>query len=346
MYKIGICGHFGGKKEYLDGQTIKTKIMTQELEKRYSTEKIFKIDTYNIKLRLIIVILKLIFMVKVCKNIIVFPGKNGIRLLIPLLVIINTVYKRNLNYVVIGGWLPEFLERRNYLKNILKKFNYIYVETYLMKKKLKEIGLNNIVVMPNCKDLKILDEKELVYSRYEPLKICTFSRVLKEKGIEDAINATITVNKFYNKVVYTLDIFGQIDSQYEERFKKLQVNFPKFIKYRGTIKFDKSTDILKEYYLLLFPTYYGGEGLAGTIIDAYSAGLPVLASDWRYNSEIVKNYKTGLIFKNQSLEDLTNKLKECYENIELVDFMRKECILEAQNYQPSNVIKILLKNLV
>ena len=33
MYKIGICGHYGGGKNCLDGQTIKTKIITKELEK-------------------------------------------------------------------------------------------------------------------------------------------------------------------------------------------------------------------------------------------------------------------------------------------------------------------------
>lgn len=44
MNKIGICGHYGGNKICLDGQTIKTKIVTEELEKIY---KIKKVDTFN-----------------------------------------------------------------------------------------------------------------------------------------------------------------------------------------------------------------------------------------------------------------------------------------------------------
>ena len=31
--KIGIIGHFGGKENILDGQTIKTKILHEELSK-------------------------------------------------------------------------------------------------------------------------------------------------------------------------------------------------------------------------------------------------------------------------------------------------------------------------
>ena len=35
MIKIGVCGHFGGNRNFLDGQTVKTKIITRELQKKY-----------------------------------------------------------------------------------------------------------------------------------------------------------------------------------------------------------------------------------------------------------------------------------------------------------------------
>lgn len=43
--KIGIIGHFGGKENILDGQTIKTKILHEELSKAIDWE-IMKVDTY------------------------------------------------------------------------------------------------------------------------------------------------------------------------------------------------------------------------------------------------------------------------------------------------------------
>ena len=36
--KLGIIGHFGGNKKFLDGQTVKTKILYEELEKKNELE--------------------------------------------------------------------------------------------------------------------------------------------------------------------------------------------------------------------------------------------------------------------------------------------------------------------
>lgn len=56
----------------------------------------------------------------------------------------------------------------------------------------------------------------------EPLPLCTFSRVMKEKGIEDAVNAVKSVNKYFGRVVYTLDIYGQVDSNQTGWFDNLR----------------------------------------------------------------------------------------------------------------------------
>ncbi len=111
---------------------------------------------------------------------------------------------------------------------------------------------------------------------------------MKEKGIEDAVNAVENVNQKYGRTVFSLDIYGQIDDGYREKFEALQKQFPPYINYSGLISFDKSVETPKDYFALLFPTYYNGEGFAGTLIDAMAAGTPVIASDWKCNGEVVK----------------------------------------------------------
>ena len=64
-----------------------------------------------------------------------------------------------------------------------------------MKVNMEKLGFSNIYILPNCKELKILKENELVYATSKPFKLCTFSRVMKEKGIEDAVNAVEEINK-------------------------------------------------------------------------------------------------------------------------------------------------------
>ena len=220
-------------------------------------------------------------------------------------------------------------------------FDSIYVETNVMKIKLVAMGFNNVIVMPNCKELNILEPEELVYAKEEPYKLCTFSRVMKEKGIEDAVDAVIAVNEEIGRIVYTLDIYGQIDSNQVEWFKKLEEKLPTYIKYKGLVDFDKTTQVLKDYFMLLFPTYYDGEGFAGTLIDAMAAGVPVIASDWRYNSEIVKDGEIGFIIR----EKLKDKLVKILSIIDNVNNMKATNLVEAKKYLPKNIIKILLNKI-
>lgn len=344
--RAGIVGHFGNGETLLNGQTIKTKIVTQKLECRLGSENILRIDTHGGIKKLFSMPFVLLSVLKKCRNVVIFPAHNGLRVIAPVLAFENLFFKRKLHYVVIGGWLPEFVKRRNLLSYALKKFDCIYVETNTMKKALELQEFTNIIVMPNCKELKILKEDELVYSTDKPYKLCTFSRVMKEKGIEDAIDAVKLVNEKYGETIFSLDIYGQVDPNQTEWFESLKETLPEYINYGGCVDFDKSTDVLKKYYALLFPTYYDGEGFAGTLIDAFAAGVPVIASDWRYNPEIVKSGITGMIYSVKDSSALADKLIWIYENNGEWTAMKVNCIKESQKHLPSNVLDVMENKMI
>lgn len=46
------------------------------------------------------------------------------------------------------------------------------------------------------------------------------------KGIEDAVNAVEAVNEYFGRMVYTLDIYGQVDFEQAEWFDELKDNIP------------------------------------------------------------------------------------------------------------------------
>lgn len=341
MYKIGICGHFGEGKKLLNGQTVKTKILSDELKKVYGNENIKIVDTHNWisnPFKLLISCYKLI---NKCENIIILPAHNGVKMFLPLFAIFNLMFKKKLHYIVIGGWLPEFLSNNSWLKRYAYKFDGIFVETYIMKKKLEEIGLKNVRYLPNFKRLNIIEEENLIYPFEKPFKVCTFSRVMKEKGIELAIEAVTNVNSFYGKEIFQLDIYGQVDEGYKIEFQKIMEKSPNYIKYKGSISYDEVVNVLKNYYLLIFPTYYEGEGFAGTFIDAFSAGVPIIASDWRYNSEILDDGKTGSIFKSNDIKSLINTLIKYANNPEETIEMKSLCLKEANKYRPEIAINSL-----
>lgn len=340
MKKVCVMGHFGFGKDMLNGQTVKTKIVTTELERQLGADQVMKIDTHGGARILPKVVFQLLQAFRRCRNVIILPAHNGIRIFVPLCVAVHRIYHRNLHYVVIGGWLPEFLKNRKSLSKALKKFDGIYVETNTMKKALEEQGFANVYEMPNFKDLHILKESELVYHHTEPYPLCTFSRVMKEKGIEDAVNAVKRVNEQCGRTVYTLDIYGQVDPSQTEWFENLKNQFPSYIRYGGLVPFDQSVEVLKNYYALLFPTYYDGEGFAGTLLDAMAAGVPVIASDWKYNREIV-NEKNGVLFETQNVHNLTEKMM----SMQNTHLLKRYCLQEAKKYRPEATIQVLMDRL-
>lgn len=343
--KVSVLGHFGEGETLLNGQTIKTKIVTEELQNQLGQEQVLKFDTHGGRKVLLKAPFQVISALKKSKNIIIFPAHNGLRVYAPLLRFFRKFFKsRKLHYVVIGGWLPEFLSQRKRLAKALKSFDCIYVETNTMKVALEDQGFDNVLVMPNCKKLTVLSEDELVYPQGTPYRLCTFSRVMKEKGIEDAVNAVIDVNEKLGYKAYSLDIYGQVDPAQMLWFDGLKAKFPDYVNYGGTVAYDKSVDVLKQYFALLFPTYYSGEGFAGTLIDAFSAGVPVIASDWKYNAEIV-NEDVGCLFAAGKTNELKKILLDIANDPNQILIKKKLCLKEAQKFCPDRAAIVLIGQL-
>lgn len=344
MKKICIIGHFGFGQNLLNGQTIKTKIITSEIEKKFGNDNVVLLDLAGGIKKIPKLLCEIPRILHKCDDVVIMPVENGLRFLTPVLVFWNKFFKKKLHYVVIGGWLPEFLSDKNRLIAGLKKFCGIYVETNTMKQALNKLGLKNLFIMPNCKKLTVLSENELVYPQGAPYKLCTFSRVMKEKGIEDAVQAVMKVNADLGYQAYSLDIYGQIDSEQTDWFENLQKKFPAYIRYGGLVPFNKSVETLKGYFALLFPTYYEGEGFAGTLIDAFSAGIPVIASDWKYNTEIV-NENVGFVYKTGVQSEFAELLKLAATNPAKFLNMKKFCLREAEKYKIDTAVKVLLNQI-
>jgi len=345
MKRLGICGHFGIGQTLLNGQTIKTKILTNELKKQWNGKPIMIVDSHGGWKSVPRIFLQSLLLFKNCEDIIIMPAHKGLCILTPLYSFYNLLFHRRIHYVVIGGWLDAFITSHRWLTMMLKKFHGIYVETSTMKKKLEEKGFHNITILPNCKNLSILKPEECNVFHNKPYHLCTFSRVIKEKGIEDAIEAVHHVNGQAGEIFYDLDIYGPVDPKYRERFTKIQENFPEYIRYKGEIPFDQSTDTIKDYFALLFPTRFYTEGIPGTIIDAYAAGVPVIASMWESFLDVVEPDVTGIgyeIFHNEQLEDI---LLYVAGHPEKLINMKEACLKKAEEFLPEKAVKQFLNSL-
>lgn len=347
MKKVSVIGHFGFGHEYIDGQTVKTKILTDELCHYYGEESVLKIDTHGGLKTLVKAPFQVFSALKKSQNVIMLPAHNGVRVFGRLLPMFKRFFKgRKIHYSVIGGWLPKLVETKKGLAKALKKLDGIYVETSTMKNDLEQQGFKNVHVVPNFKNLTPLSSNELVYSQSEPYKLCTFSRVTKQKGIEDAVDAVKAVNEALGRVVCQLDIYGPIDNGQNEWFDELKKRFPDYVKYGGSVPFDKSVEVLKNYFALLFPTRFYTEGIPGTIIDAYAAGVPVISARWQSFSDIVEEGQTGIGYSLGEKDELVDILSRLVDEPERILNMKNNCLKKSADFLPSKVIEDFVKHLI
>ena len=345
MKKIAIVGHFGYGYTYYDGQTVKTKNLACELDTCFGENEVVKLDTHGGLKSICKIILNLLKIQRKCQNVLILPAYNGLKVIAPVLALCKSFSGCALHYAVVGGWLPVYLDKKQFLKKALLKFDGIYVETSTMKRELEKRGFHNVTVMVNFKDLKILEKEELTDPSKELFRLCTFSRVMMEKGIGDAAMLIRQINDQCKKVVYQLDIYGPVDPQQQEWFQNLTASFPDYVRYCGAVPPEKSVQTLRNYDCLLFPTKYYTEGVPGTIIDAYASGLPVISSRWMNFEDVVDHGVTGWGYEFDDLDALKELLLQLPNRTAELAQMRLNCLKKAESFLPRSAIAPLLNNL-
>lgn len=130
MFKVGICGHFGLKKELFNGQTIKTKMLTSALEAELGKKDIVKIDTHGGMKVLPKVFLQLLVSFIECQTVIMLPAHNGVKIFAPFLAIFGKLLHCQILYVVIGGW--HYFHMNKMLFDEMKKLGLLSFKDYYL----------------------------------------------------------------------------------------------------------------------------------------------------------------------------------------------------------------------
>lgn len=341
--RVAIVGHFGGNKVFTDGQTIKTKTIYCALKDK----NIFinQVDTFFLKSNPFIFLGQFLRGVISNKKIIILLSLNGRKYLFPLFYILQKYFGKEIYHYAIGGRLMnEVLTHKNY-KKYIKSFSGNWLESILLTEQLQKSEIKNAVYIPNFKRITSLSKKEIENNFIIKNNFCIFSRITKKKGVIDAINTIIKINelKEYEKV--TLDIYGPIENDFNLEFEEALKKSNGCCSYKGIISAEKSVEVLKKYLCLLFPTHWYHEGIPGTIIDAFMAGVPVIARDWKYCNEMIVDKKTGLVYDFDSPEKLVDSILYALDNKQEIYKMKFNCLEEAKKYSEDEVLKVILKKM-
>ena len=334
---VGLIGNFGGGVA-VGGQVTKTKELEEALLRRCGSINVM--DVYHIKHNPFGIIKGIRRILRDCDRVVIILSNGGYFIVNPLLQFLNRGRAKTFE-VVTGGTRHERIEGNGRRLKGERAHTGIYVETRVMYEGYRELGFENVRLLPNFRDLSgVLKDAPDLSRKGKKLRVCTFSRVNEAKGIVDAIS----IAKILRDEI-TLDIIGPADEDFKERLKSLVEGAKENVTFKGPVEPSEAVDTLKKYDALLFPTRWENEGFPGTFIDAMCAGLPIVSSDLVNFREIIKNGENGFLVHRGEKMAFASKLKLLASDDELLLKMKKASYDCARLYDSEAVLPILFKDM-
>jgi len=192
---------------------------------------------------------------------------------------------------------------------------------------------NRVALIPN--GVKSEDFKNL----YNPgLKTFGYvGRLDKIKNIPTIIEA---FSKFKNKYpLFKLVLYGDGPER-----SKIERIIKKFNLQESIKLFGFEPDFAKiyssfDYYII--SSY--SEGISNSLLEAMAVGMPILASNIKGNTLLIKDGEEGLLFNPHNVDDLKEKMIYIVENPRIIENLRKKAQIKIQKEFD---IKIIVKQLL
>lgn len=345
--KIGIIGVYGLGADFTTGQAVKTYTLVNWFTRRYPEGEVRLVNLYRWKKHPFRLFFNILRCVRRCDNIVFLPAQNGTKVLLPLLSIVNRLYKRRTHYIVTGGWLADYLKSSPRMIPFTKSFYGVYVQAHALKASLEALGLRNAVYLPNCRNaVDAPEDAALMKRRERPLRVCTYSRIVESKGLKDAADICRLANKKLGENVFFLDMYGKVAPEYQADFDALCKEYADVARYCGIRNAEETISVLQPYFALLFPTYYEGECFAGTALDAFCAHVPIIANDWKYNAEVIEDGKNGFLYPFRDVEAAAEDLARLYTSEDTYRQIMDGCDESARRFDTDRVMGDFAKHLV
>jgi glycosyltransferase involved in cell wall biosynthesis len=124
---------------------------------------------------------------------------------------------------------------------------------------------------------------------------------------------------------------------------ELKKNAPPNVKFNGQVPPFGVIEELHRNDVLILPSFYPGEGHAGVIIEAYIAGIPVIATRWNALPEIIEDGKTGILIEPKNAKELADALIKLYEDQELRCSMIKNIAAYRERFRIETTTEQLIQ---
>lgn len=143
----------------------------------------------------------------------------------------------------------------------------------------------------------------LEYPETDTVEFAFISRIMKEKGIDQYLEAAeYIISKYPNTVFH---VCGFCEDAYEDKLKDLTDKG--IINYHGMVRDIKG--FLKGIHCTIHPTYYP-EGLSNVLLESSACARPIITTDRSGCREVIDNGVNGYVVKQQDSQDLIEKIEK------------------------------------
>jgi len=114
------------------------------------------------------------------------------------------------------------------------------------------------------------------------------------------------------------------------------------VTFHGFVSGEKKKHLWEQSHLLLFPTRYKAESFGLVIIEAFSYGIPVIATDEGSIPSIIDEHSGIIISKTEELGDALLQAQHELVNVETAQYCRKRFLENYTSEQfENNLVNIL-----
>lgn len=349
MKQILVFGELDFRKNALSGGASKARNIFFFLKKSFPEVKIDPFDFSNWKKNPLSLFVALEKAVSTHSIIIVLPnGEKGLLFCLKFFSREIRLKKVKVFYPVVGGFIANYLAHHRQLLASARSFSGFFCETQGLCNEMRSLGLGNVFYSPvfsNRKKESALNVAQK-FSRILDLDyfpVCTFSRVTENKGIGLTCQAILSANKnLKSGKPFHLDIYGKLDPAFEGKMNEYIKLSQGSISYKGILPDDSVIEALSNYGYCVFATYFWGECFPATVLECFMAGLPVVASSWKYNGEIVHEGVTGYLFDLKQNDGLSKTLGKAASAFPGNLFMRENCLKESDEFTEEKALAPLV----
>jgi glycosyltransferase involved in cell wall biosynthesis len=268
------------------------------------------------------------------KIVMINAAANGTFYLAPVIYFIARATNRKFVFRKFGGSFDKIYGNSpNILKALVRKSIFksdlFLVETKKLVSYVSKFS-SNVFWFPNVRQKPHFQSECNRYGK----KFVFMSHVRASKGVGEIVECSNLLPDDY-----VIDIYGPImEDKYSQSF------FGNYhATYKGALESKDVLRTLSEYDVLLLPSYYPGEGYPGIIIEAYSLGLPVIATTWQAIPEMVEHLKSGVLIEPKSV----TSLQEAILNIDEDNYSKlsQGAMDKFKEYNSSEVYRDVLEKM-